>query len=308
MVNAALLLGAVALDQWLGEPRRYHPLIGFGRWANHLERWLHPGSDAGSERQRWGGIAALLLATVPPVAVALAVTRLPLIGPLFSLLLLYLTIGQRSLLDHARAVAAPLAAGDLSGARQAVAMMVSRDCTTLDEAAVARAGVESVLENGNDATFGALFWFVVGGAPAAVAYRLLNCLDAMWGYRNQRYYYFGWAAARLDDLANWLPARLTVLCYALAGRLLPALHCAWVQGQLAKSPNGGPVMAAGAAALGVRVGGGAYYHGQWLAQPSLGDGRSATVEDIDRACALIQRALLIFIICCSLGLLYQGGI
>ena len=292
MISALTMAAALLVDHWLGEPRRAHPLVGYGRWANWLEKHLRQPS--------WpplaltlSGLLAVVIAVVPLALACSWLVSLPVVGLLLSLLLLYLCIGQRSLLDHARAVATPLLAGDLIAARQAVAMMVSRDCRQLDSAGVARAAVESVLENGNDATVGALFWFAVGGAPAAVAYRLINCLDAMWGYRNPRFRHFGWAAARLDDLVNLLPARLTVLLYALAGDTRTALRCAHHQGHLAKSPNGGPVMAAGAGALNLSVGGGASYGGHWLPQPVLGAGPTVTAADIERAGALVQRTLVL---------------
>src|SRR5690606_36271342 len=139
--------------------------------------------------------------------------------------LLYLAIGQRSLLEDGQAVASALRLGDLTAAHAAVARMVSRDTASLDEQGVARAACESVLENGNDALFATLFWFCLLGAPGAVLYRLANTLDAMWGYRTAELERFGWAAARIDDLLNYLPARLVALSYALLGNTWRALRC-----------------------------------------------------------------------------------
>ena len=304
MWTALLCLGAVWLDQWFGEPRRWHPLVGFGDLARRVEMLLYgPPEAQGVARRSRGAVAVILLLTPLTVAAAL-LTWLPLIGAVVALGLLYLAIGARSLAEHAQAVAAALDAGDLPLARNRVAMIVSRDTETLDEEGVSRATVESVLENGCDAIFAALFWFVVAGAPGVVLYRLANTLDAMWGYRNARYSDFGWAAARLDDVMNWLPARLTALSYvALATRPALAWRCWREQAPGWKSPNAGPVMAAGAGALGLALGGPACYHGAWQDRLALGEGLAPRAEDIGRAVKLTQRALWLW-----LGVIVVGGL
>lgn len=296
MTLAVLCLCAVALDLWLGEPRRYHPLVGFGRAAAQLEARLNG-------RRRLHGVLALLLMVLPPMLLAAFLAWLPDVGVLFEALLLYLAIGATSLAQHGRAVAAALAGGDLGLARQRVGWMVSRDTAVLDQEGVARAACESVLENGNDAVFGALFWFVLLGAPGAVLYRLVNTLDAMWGYRSERYASFGWAAARLDDLLNWIPARLTALSYALLGDVRRALRCWHCQGRRTESPNAGVVMAAGAGALRLQLGGPAVYHGSVEDRPALGEGRAPTAPDILRAVHLVQHAVLLW-----LGLILLGAL
>ncbi|MDP3038050.1 MAG: regulatory signaling modulator protein AmpE, partial [Rhodocyclaceae bacterium] len=151
------------------------------------------------------------------------------------------------------------------------------------------AAVESVLENGNDAVFGALFWFFVAGGAGALLFRLANTLDAMWGYRDARRVYFGWAAARIDDVLNFVPARLTALTYALLGRTRDALACWRTQAPRWSSPNAGPVMAAGAGALKVGLGGTARYHGASEERPRLGSGAAPTFVDIGRAVTLVER-------------------
>lgn len=298
MSEAPLLAGPVAaliavlLDRLLGEPRRAHPLVAFGRLAGALEAHLN-------QRRVGDGVRAWALAVLPWVALAaLAGGVLPAGWPRVAgeALLLYFALGARSLAQHAAAVAVPLDAGDLDTARRHVGWLVSRDTTALDAEGVARAGVESVLENGNDAVFGALFWFALLGAPGAILFRLANTLDAMWGYRTERYHHFGRVAARIDDGLNWLPARLTACTYALLGRTRRALACWRRQAGAWGSPNAGPVMAAGAGALGVMLGGPAIYHGQSEHRPPLGEGRAPAAPDIMRAVHLVNKGLMLWLV------------
>ena len=282
VITALVAWGALALDWLLGEPRR-HPLVGFGRLATWLEQRLW-----GKTRPRVRGALAVALLVLPPVGIAALLRGLPATAIATDLLLLYFALGHRSLDDHARPVARALRENRPEEARRLAARMVSRDAESLDAPA---ATVESVLENGNDALFGALFWFALAGGPGALGYRLVNTLDAMWGYRNERYEQFGWAAARLDDLLNWAPARLTALGYALAGRTRRALRCWRSQAGAWKSPNAGPVMASGAGALGIELGGPARYGGRWEPRPRLGEGRPPEARDIERALGLVRRSL-----------------
>ena len=304
MLTALLCLGAVLLDRWRGEPRRWHPLVGFGWLARRVEALGYGPPEWNAEARRACGVGAVIVLLVPFVVAAWLLGAIPLLGLVVALGLLYLAIGARSLAEHAEAVAQALQAGDLPLARERVGRIVSRDTTDLDEEQISRATVESVLENGCDAIFGALFWFVLAGAAGAVSYRLANTLDAMWGYRTPRYQDFGWAAARLDDLLNWLPARLTALSYAAVGTK-PALawRCWREQAPNWKSPNAGPVMAAGAGALGLALGGPACYHGEWQPRPALGEGLAPRAEDIGRALALVRRALWLW-----LGVIALGGL
>jgi adenosylcobinamide-phosphate synthase len=303
-LTALLMIGALTVDWLLGEPRRWHPLVGFGAIAQRLELWLNPCSaDLPDEtilehaaRQRWLGALAVLLAVLPPVLLTAISVRLPAVGWALALMVLYLTIGHRSLREHAFAVLQALDRQDLGAARTRVGLIVSRDSAAMQPVEVARAAVESVLENGNDAVFGALFWFAVAGAPGALLYRLVNTLDALWGYRTPRFRYFGWAAARFDDVLNFIPAQLTALSYALLGSTRLALHCWRTQGRQWESPNAGPVMAAGAGSLGLELGGPAWYHGHWKHRPSLGAGQAPQAHDIARALALVARTLLLWML------------
>jgi len=284
LATAFTALAGLLLDRWLGEPRRWHPLVGFGWLADAAERLLRAGAPGHPVGNRLRGLAAWAWAVVPFVMLAAWLAH-----PVLDALLLWLALGGRSLAEHARAIAAALAAGDLPAARQAVGLIVSRDTSDLDATGVAKAAVESVLENGNDAVFGTLFWFCVAGGAGAVLFRLANTLDAMWGYKDARRTYFGWAAARIDDLLNFIPARLTALTYALLGHTQTALACWREQAAQWRSPNAGPVMAAGAGALKVGVGGTARYHGRDEDRPALGVGAPPGAADIGRAVALVER-------------------
>lgn len=300
MITAAIILLALFLDAWLGEPRRGHPLVIFGRFAQALETRLNlPERSPG--RRKFAGSLAVALVVVAAGCGALVLAELPGIGIALEVLLLFLCLGNRSLIEHARRVARPLSLGQLPAARRRVSHIVSRDTEGLDEQGVARATVESVLENGNDALFATLFWFVVAGAPGAVIHRLVNTLDAMWGYKSPQYHAFGWAAARLDDVLGYIPARLTAMSFALMGNLRRAL-AAWRElGRNWESPNAGPVMAAGAGALGLRLGGPTHYNGELRERPFLGCGRPPKGFDIDRAIALLRRALVLWLIVIALG-------
>lgn len=290
-MTALIMTAAVLIDWLLGEPRRWHPLIAFGRVAVRVEHSLY-GNAACSQPRRLRGAAAVLLLLAPCTAMAAALAALPLVGIAFSAVALYLALGHRSLHDHVRPVAAALRAGDTETARRLVSRIVSRDSAALD---ITRSATESVLENGNDAVFGALFWFAVASAPGVVLYRLANTLDAMWGYRNARYCDFGWAAARLDDVLNFIPARLTALTYAFLGRTRQALACWRKQAHAWDSPNAGPVMAAGAGALGIAIGGPARYQGEWHERPVLGIGHAPEAADIERALALVRHGVVLWL-------------
>ena len=280
-------LTAVLLDRLLGEVSRFHPLVGFGNLAAFIEKRLNRRTIA-------AGLLAWLLAVTPWVA--LACWLRPLAPFAVDVVLLYFALGARSLGEHAEAIAVPLANGELDLARERVGWIVSRETSRLDAQGVARAGCESVLENGNDAVFGALFWFAVAGGPGALLFRLTNTLDAMWGYRNERFNRFGRIAARFDDGLNWPVARLTALSYALLGRTRSAMICWRTQAGTWDSPNAGPVMAAGAGALEIALGGIAIYHGREEIRPQLGMGRPPEAGDLRRAIALVNHGLWLWLL------------
>ncbi len=316
-----VVLLAVVLDYQFAEMRRHHPLVYFGAMAVEIEKsfnkctsYFKPLPLSNALCSKIAGTLAWLVAVLPLTYLSFLLQQYlqvsgfypGLSSLLFSAIVLYIAIGWRSLSSHANAITKPLKAGDLAAARSALAMIVSRDCDALDESQIANAATESVLENGADAIFAAIFWFLVLGVPGVVLYRLANTLDAMWGYKSERYLHFGWAAARLDDLLNYFPARLTALSYAALGNSKSALQCWKLQGINWKSPNAGPVMAAGAGAINVRLGGGSHYSGQWQERPLLGpqSGNLPNAAAIDAACSLVDRVLGLWLLILFLVALY----
>lgn len=298
------VLIALIFDFLVGEPRRWHPLVGFGNVANWLENKLNRVPNKSSFLSRLWGLIAWALLILPMVALFywLEANVLSAEGDLIlGIVCLTFAIGTKSLIQHARAVADALKASDLILARKKIAMIVSRDTSNSDEKAINIATIESVLENGSDAIFAAIFWFVVLGAPGVVLYRLANTLDAMWGYRTERFNSFGWAAARIDDALNWLPARLTALSYALAGNIRSALSCWQNQAKRWHGTNPGVVMAAGAGALRVKLGGTAMYHGEKVERPELGCDNTPLVADIDRSIQIVNKSIIIWLLCIAVG-------
>lgn len=306
MLSLSIVL-ALIIDRYCGEPARGHPLVAFGTMTRKVEQYLSAhtlaepageGSNQSGWRSRFYGALGWTLLVMPPAFLLFGLQAQvgQAVSYVIGLVVLYFCIGWRSLAQHAQAIAGPLQAGDLPDARNQLARIVSRDTQQLDTEAVASGTLESVLENGSDAVIAPIFWFVIAGAPGALAYRLANTLDAMWGYRNARYENFGWAAARADDLLNWIPARCCAIAYALVGRTASAMHCWRRQAPLLESPNAGPVMASGAGALEVCIGGPAWYGGERRERPVLGLGRPAGWEDIARALRLLGRAVALLLL------------
>jgi adenosylcobinamide-phosphate synthase len=305
---ALLMVTGVLLDLWWGEVRRWHPLVGFGNLAMALERRFNQGD------QRFArGMLAWTLAVLPLTALAALLVWLlavPVAQAVAHVLMLYVCLGMRSLRDHNLPIAAALAQHDLPTARLLTSRIVSRDTTSASEIELTKASAESLLENGNDAVFGTLFWFILAGGPGAVLFRMANTLDAMWGYRTARLLQFGCTAARIDDALNYLPARLTALSYVLLAPGLQGKRRAWqcwrAQAPAWDSPNAGPVMSSGAGALGVQLGGAAVYHGEVEYRPTLGDGPPATGADIQRAWQLVARTTALWLaIACTIAALME---
>jgi adenosylcobinamide-phosphate synthase len=284
---SGLALGAAA-DVLFGDPRRGHPVAGFGTVAAALERRVWRDS-------RPAGAGYTLALTGAAVGLGTALNRATRDRPAARMLLTaagtWTVLGGTSLGRAAAAMHRALADGDLPAARAALPALAGRDPHGLAETELARATVESVAENTSDAAVAPLFWGAVAGLPGLLGYRAVNTLDAMVGHRSPRYARFGWGAARLDDAANWVPARLTatltVACAPLAGGSAAGALRAWRRdGAAHPSPNSGRCEAAVAGALRLRLGGRNVYGSRVEDRPPLGDGRPPAAADIHRAVRL----------------------
>ena len=302
------ILIAILLDQLLGDPRWLpHPVRIIGAACTGYERITRavlPPFAAGictvtlvlalTGATTWGVIAGANLLH-------------PWVGNAASILLLYTTIAPRDLVRHSTEVYTALRDGNLAEARQRVAMIVGRDTAKLDEAGVARAAVESVAESMVDGVTAPLFFALLGGPVAAMLYKAVNTMDSMFGYKNAQYLRFGWAAARLDDLANFIPARRTSLMIPAAAfplRLDPKRSLLiLLRDRFAHaSPNSGHTEAAVAGALGVQLGGPNSYFGTVLEKPTIGDPtRPLEPQDILRANRLmLLSSALTLLVCLAL--------
>lgn len=272
---AAAGLGVI-LDRVLGEPPiRPHPVATFGWIMQKLEKPMYLDDRLQGAAYLGGGLAMALAAG--------GVVRSTAAGT-------YLAVAGRSLADEARAIGGHLTAGDLLAARAALPALVGRDPGGLDAGEVARAVVESVAENAVDAVIAPALWGAVAGGTGALCHRAVNTLDSMVGHRNPHYRQFGWAAARSDDVAAWIPARVTALLVAAVRpqAAVKVLQAVRRDAPAHPSPAAGVAEAAFAAALELRLGGPSRYGGRLEVRPPLGEGRAPVAADIERACRLLE--------------------
>jgi len=285
-----LALGFAA-DRLLGDPARWHPVAGFGRVAGGLEERVY------ADRRARGAAYTLLLvgsATGLGCLAQRATRERPVLHTLATAAATWTVLGGSSLAREAATLQRQLEQGDLATARVQLTHLVGRDTTRLDEGEIARATLESLAENTSDAVVAPLAWGALGGIPGLLGYRAANTLDAMVGHRSPRYERFGWASARLDDLLNLPGSRLTAgLASALAptvgGRPDDAVRAWRRDARHHPSPNAGPVEAAFAGALGVRLGGVNTYAGRVEDRHTLGDGQAPTTTDLGRGATLARR-------------------
>lgn len=296
-----MMLVALGVDSVFGWPNALfraigHPVTWIGKLISALDRWINlEGADEGARRV--AGIVTVAVVTGAAAEVAWLVTWiLPSgwQGIVLAGVLAWPLIAMRSLRDHVQAVADPLAAGDLAAARHAVSMIVGRDPERLDRAGICRATIESLAENTSDGIVAPVFWGVLFGLPGIAAYKAINTLDSMIGHRTPRHEAFGWAAARVDDLANLVPARLSGLLFALVStRPRAALATMWRDARRHRSPNAGWPEAALAGALEIRLSGPRAYHDRIAEEPWLNEGAADPgPSDIGRALRLFRFVML----------------
>lgn len=301
MFSSAMIL-ALVIDALAGWPRWLfaavgHPVTWLGRLIGACDSRFNI-ADASAAFKRAAGLATLVL-VVAAVAVPAALVQSALVNWAFAWLALGILawplVAARSLYDHVADVLAPLERGDLGGGRAAVAMIVGRDVTRLDEAGVARAAIESLAENASDGIVAPLFWGTLFGLPGIAAYKAVNTLDSMIGHQNERYGDFGWASARFDDVLNFAPARLTGLMIAIASaRPWRGLRVMMRDGAKHRSPNAGFPEAAMAGVLGVRLSGPRIYHDRIADEPWLNaEGPDPSARDIGHALGIYVRTMVV---------------
>jgi adenosylcobinamide-phosphate synthase len=292
---------AMAMDALLGWPDRLfarigHPVIWLGRLIAVLDTHANRESDPPATR-RAAGVAVALLVIALAAGLGFVLQCLissGLTGAVLSGILAWPLVAFRSLYDHVGAVRDPLRAGDLEAARQAVSKIVGRDPEQLDEAGIARAALESLAENASDGVVAPVFWGMLFGLPGIIGYKAVNTLDSMIGHRSARHEAFGWAAARIDDVANFIPARLTGLLFALlaGSKRAEAISCMRRDARQHRSINAGWPEAAVAGALAVRLCGPRSYHGELADEPWLNAGaRDPAAPDVTRGLELYVGAM-----------------
>lgn len=294
-MSPLLLILALILDAICGEPkwlwtRAPHPAVLMGRLISICERHLYADT-------RIAGVAVLVICATCALGVGFA---LSMFGPVIEVIATAILLAQNALVAHVRRVAEDLRIS-IPSARRSLAMIVSRETATLERPEIARAAIESGAENMSDGVIAPAIWALIGGLPGLCLYKMVNTADSMIGYRTERYEHFGWAAARLDDVMNWGPARLTGLGFWLTGGMRGTWSEIARDAKRHKSPNAGWPEAALSRALGLAVAGPRRYHGTLQDLPWVnGSGRrDLFAADIDAAIAHLWRVWALFVITCG---------
>ncbi|MGM4910779.1 adenosylcobinamide-phosphate synthase CbiB [Rhizobium sp. 768_B6_N1_8] len=304
-----VLVLALLLDRIIGDPqwlwmRVPHPVAIFGRAVGYFDQHFNRESLSKAQRRQNGVVAILALSGLAVVTGLVLHWFLMLFGPVGILLEVFcvaIFLAQKSLSDHVAAVAAALKSDGLVGGRKAVSRIVGRDPETLDEPGVCRAAIESLAENFSDGVVAPALWFAIFGLPGLFFYKMLNTADSMIGHRSEKYVDFGWASARLDDIANWPAARLSILLIAVGAGIRrgtsafrDSFRVGIRDGKLHRSPNSGRPEAAMAGALDLQLAGPRVYSGVVVREPMInGTGRDvATAGDVEDGISVFQASCM----------------
>ena len=309
-----ILLGcAIVLDMVMGEPaflwsRLPHPVVLFGKAISLIEAKGNRRQYRGRQRRLFGLGAIMiwiLLAIFIGLVLAYLLSLLPVvIHFIIETIIVGILLAGRSLYDHIKAVKTPLMAGDITSARDALSMIVGRDTTRLNKSEIARAAIETGAENLSDGVIAPALWYLIGGLPLLLAYKMINTADSMVGYKSSRYYAFGWGSAIIDDIVNFFPARLSALLIIttalIKGRAPAAYEAMRDDADKHASPNAGYPESAMAGALDIRLGGPRQYHGKWLDLPAMNARGREDVDghDIDESLTILWRALGLSAVMC----------
>lgn len=302
-----ILLIALVLDWYLGEPevlwsRFTHPIVLFGKAVAYVDKKLNHAKDSSDNQYKKGAVGIsilLLIALVSAFLLEGIISFLGFFGFFLELFIVFVLLAQKSLSDHVGAVADGLKTDGLQGGRKAVGMIVGRDPSSLDQSGVSRAAIESLAENFSDGVVAPAFWYAVFGLPGIVVYKMINTADSMIAYRNEKYLWFGRVAAQIDDLANWLPARISAIIIALGAGMLNgvdafknAMIVALRDSGLHRSPNAGWPEAAMAGGANIALGGPRIYPEETVQQAYLNSSgkRDLGVKDITHAIQIFTLA------------------
>ena len=309
-IQGTVILAAFILDFILGDPKILpHPIVYMGNAIGFFEGWFRKHfKHLLISGVVFAGVLIFSTWLIAFITIKLSISIHPVFGTFVQVILLFFCFSSTSLEKAAMIVFSALEENDIKKAREKVSMIVGRQTETLDEKAITRASVETVAENFVDGFLSPLFFAMIGGVPLALAYKMVNTLDSMVGYKNNTYLLFGRASARIDDVANFIPARISVLIIALAAFLLSfkrgvfAVKTGFSQGSLHKSPNAGYPEAAFAGALKIRLGGPNVYHGTLVEKPYIGkEFKDPEKGKIRQACDLmIFSSFLATLISCFL--------
>lgn len=299
-----ILIAAIIVDLFLGDPRKFpHPVVQIGKLITFLEKRWNTGGHKVGKGVGLTATVVLLVFLFTSFVIFIAIQIHPVIGIIVQIYFIWTTIAIKGLATAGKSVLVPLEKGDLGKAREQLSMIVGRDTKTLPESEIVRGTVETVAENTVDGITAPLFWAIIGGAPLAMVYRAINTLDSMVGYKNERYSEFGWASARLDDVVNWIPARITAISIWLSAFVIKGSkkkngwNILWRDARKHPSPNSGWSEAMVAGLLGIQLGGVNYYQGRKSVRATMGNkGRELIYSDIRKTIRYMHGGWSVFFI------------